>query len=70
MVSMENSGQVDLSLIYFGLSQLPDVRFGHVRGVFDSIFAQESISEVSSRNGTRQCALRHILRHLFPISAP
>ena len=63
MVLIRNSGYVLLSLIYLGLSQLPEVQSGHVRTFSGSIFAQESKSEVDVRKKTRHCALRHFLRH-------
>ena len=49
-----------LTLLNF---RLPVVRFEHVRTLFDSTQSQESKSEVSLRNRTRQCALGPILRH-------
>ena len=49
--------------LYFAVSQLPVVRFEHVRTLFDSTQSQESKSDVRLRNGTWQCALGPILRH-------
>jgi len=48
--------------LYFAISQLPVVRFEHVRTLFDSTQSQESKSDISLCNRTRQCALRPILR--------
>ena len=47
---------------YFAVSQLPVVGFEHVRTLFDSTQSQESKYDIGLRNGTRQCALRPILR--------
>ena len=47
--------------LFLAVSQLPVVRFEHVRTLFDSTQSQESKSEVSLRNKTRQCALGPIL---------
>ena len=63
MVLIRNSGYVLLSLIYLGLSQLPEVQSGRVRTFSGSIFAQETKSEVDVRKKTRHCALGHFLRH-------
>ena len=48
--------------LYFAISQLPVVGFEHVRTLFDSTQSQESKYDIGLRNGTRQCALRPILR--------
>ena len=42
--------------LYFAISQLPVVRFEHVRTLFDSTQSQESKSEISLCKGARQCA--------------
>ena len=47
------------------LSLVPVVQFGRVRTFFGSTLSQESKSEVRAPEFTRQCALRHILRHFF-----
>ena len=47
---------------YFAVSQLPVVRFEHVRSLFDSTQSQKSKSGISLRKRMRQCALGPILR--------
>ena len=47
--------------LFLAVSQLPVVRFEHVRTLFDSTQSQESKSEVAVRNKTRQCALGPVL---------
>ena len=49
--------------LYFAVSQLPVVGFEHVRTLFDSTHSQESKSDISSCNRTRQCTLGPILSH-------
>ena len=49
--------------LFLAVSQLPVVRFEHVRTLFDSTQSQESKSEARLRNRTRQCALGPILKH-------
>ena len=48
--------------LFLAVSQLPVVRFEHVRTLFDSTQSQESKSDVSMRNRMRQCELGPILR--------
>ena len=43
--------------LFLGVSEPPAGRSEHVRALFDSTQSQESKSEVSVHNGTRQCAL-------------
>ena len=52
------------------VSQVSAVCNGCVSTFSGSIFAEESKSEVGVHNGTRQCALRHILRPFFLSQLP
>ena len=58
-------GKIELVEIAKSVSQVSAVCNGCVSTFSGSIFAEESKSEVGVHNGTRQCALRHILRPFF-----
>ena len=62
--------KIELAETAKSVSQVSAVCNGCVSTFSGSIFAEESKSEVGVHNGTRQCALRHILRPFFSISAP
>ena len=70
MVFIRNSGYVLLSLIYLGLSQLPEVQSGRVRTFSGSIFAQESKSEVDVRKKNAALRTKTLFKTLYLTLVP